>query len=374
MILIGKLYTISTATTLRVCADIKTDQKNFTMWYETDKENAHYLCTERCDSFVVALLPLAFRTKQDIICEHALSAQLHYQLSQYYINIISKYHTDKHLFSISAPLAYDLLPSKAAVGAGFSGGVDSMYTLATHGKNSTYPITHLATLNVGSFEEKVETPALFRLSYERLQPFANSMGLKAVWLNTNFHLALQEPLLYVELFRHTAGALALQKLFSIYLHASSKSIATFSVANQKTFSAHGFLADTMLSTQNCSIYPSGFEIPRIEKQQYLYNYAPSYEWLHPCIMGVMGDKNCGKCLKCKCLGLNFYIDDVFGKYAKIFDAQEFIKNLDEHVMTIFRTERIFESVNDTINHFMTHKKDEFLQIRLRYAREKVKKS
>ncbi len=239
MITIGKLYTVTLANSVRVCADIQTNERNFTLWYETGFTYSQYLCTERCDSFVVVLLPLAFRTGQDIHCNDPLSAQLYYQLTQYYIPVVSKHHT-KHAFSIHATLSHERLPSAQAVGTGFSGGVDSMYTLASHGPDSVYPITHLCTFNMGPFEKKEETPKHFTRSYERITALAKELNLASVWLNTNFVSALEELFVHVELFRNTAAALALQKLFSVYFHSASRSIDKFSLADQAGYDGHGF--------------------------------------------------------------------------------------------------------------------------------------
>ncbi len=132
-----------------------------------------------------------------------------------------------------------------------------------------------------------------------------------------------------------------------------------------------FFADAMFCTENCKIYTSGCETSRENKIHLLYYYAPSYFWLHPCIFGVLGDKNCGTCLKCLCMGLTLYADNAFEKYASIFDAQAFLQDLDSHVVHIYRADRHPDYINDTITYFMKKKKDDFLRISTKLIRKQM---
>ena len=81
---------------VRLAADIKAENRCFTLWYETEKEYGQYLAAERCDSFLTALLPWimikAKRSGQDVkvLCEERVSAKLLHQLKSYYIPVLSR--------------------------------------------------------------------------------------------------------------------------------------------------------------------------------------------------------------------------------------------------------------------------------------------
>ncbi len=373
MIKIGKIYTVAQANIVRVCADITTATKSFTLWYETDKAYAAYLCTERCDSFVVMLLPTAFLRGEDIVCEESLSAKLHYQLTQHYIPAITKLHKNKQTFTISAPLDYKPLPCHGAVGTAFSGGIDSFYTMAKHMENTSAPLTHICLFNVGAFEKNSEVPRLFIQARQKMKQFARQYNLSSVWINTNCSATLTQNYFHTELFRNVAATLALQKLFRIYLHSSSTSIENITFLHEEGFGKSALFADLMLSTETCTVYNSGFEMTRVEKLQYLYKFPPSYTWLHPCIFGTVGDKNCGKCLKCLTLGLTLHADDAFDYFKDVFDKKEFLQNIEEHYIQLHRQCKSFEPVRYTYNHLLMHKKEIFLQTVSNYIRKRRKK-
>ena len=152
MLNIGKLYLQHTDGQVRLCADIALNGRGTTLWFGVDEKQADYLCHDRSDAFVMALLPTAMRTGQDIVCQTPMSERLHYQLEQLLIPSVCAAGTLYHPIHIQAPLMAEKVNSKGAVATGFSGGVDSLHTIMTHGKDSAYPLTHLTLFNLGVFE------------------------------------------------------------------------------------------------------------------------------------------------------------------------------------------------------------------------------
>ena len=56
MIKIGKVYIEHTQVQARLCADLSLNGKGTTLWFGVKKAYADYLCNERSDAFVMALL------------------------------------------------------------------------------------------------------------------------------------------------------------------------------------------------------------------------------------------------------------------------------------------------------------------------------
>ena len=147
-------------------------------------------------------------------CETPMSQRLHYQLTNYLIPSLCAAGELYRPVSIRAPLTAERVPNRGAVGTGFSGGVDSLYSVMTHGPDCDYPLTHLALFNVGVFEGPGFREG-FRRSCGNAREFANKLGLELVCLDSNISQVLPERFLDVYSFRNLAGAMALQGLFSV---------------------------------------------------------------------------------------------------------------------------------------------------------------
>lgn len=85
MLQIGNLYLQHTDGQARLCADITLNGRGTTLWFGVNEAQAEYLCPQRSDAFVMALLPTAMRGGYSITCETPMSERLHYQLENYLI-------------------------------------------------------------------------------------------------------------------------------------------------------------------------------------------------------------------------------------------------------------------------------------------------
>ena len=97
--------------------------------YTVENEFEKYLTYERSDAFVVALLYYAMINEYDIEWETPCSEQLIYQLKTYYIPICGKDVEYMNYINLTGPTTSEKLISESAAGTGFSGGVDSCYTV-----------------------------------------------------------------------------------------------------------------------------------------------------------------------------------------------------------------------------------------------------
>lgn len=329
MLQIGELYLQHTAGQVRACADITLNGRGQTLWFSVPEDQQEYLCTARSDAFVMALLPAAMRGGHCISCETPMSQRLHYQLENYLIPSLCASGDLYHPVSIQAPLASEGIKNRRGVGTGFSGGVDCLYSVMTHGADSQYPLTHLALFNVGVFEGPAFREG-FQKSCQNAARFAREAGLELVCLDSNISQVLPERFLDVYSFRNLAGAMALQNLFSVYLLSSGHDFANFSfdLHNSATYD---LLTVHCAQTESLAIYLSGGQIRRSDKLSALSDWPPSHRWLHPCVYGHVGEKNCGRCKKCVRDMTTLYALGTLERFDAAFDIPSYKKALPQRL-------------------------------------------
>lgn len=304
----------------RLCADITLNGHFCTLWFAVDSMQEEYLSAGRADPFVMALLPTAMRGGHRIVCKERMSERLHYQLHDYLMPALAAAGDLYHVIRISAPLTAECYPNKGAIGTGFSGGVDSLYSVYRHGTDSEYPLTHLAVFNSGVFEGEAYRDN-FKRACEAAERFASEYGLEKVFVDTNLKEILPERFLDVYSFRNLACALALQGLFSVYYLSSGHDIANFQfdLHNSASYDA---LTASCASVESLTFYLSGAEVKRWQKLDALSEWEPSLRWLHFCIYGRAGEMNCGHCKKCARDVATLYTLGKLDRYAAVFDTKK----------------------------------------------------
>lgn len=329
MLTIGKLYLEHTPQQVRLCADISLNGRGTTLWFGVAPEQGEYLCAERSDAFVMALLPAAMRGKQDIRCETPMSRRLHYQLQQYLIPTLAAAGTLYHPVSIHAPVTAEPVENTGAVGTGFSGGVDSLYTIMSHGADSDYPLTHLVHFNAGVYDG-LGGRRSFRQACSAARQFADEIGLEFIGVDTNFTTELPERYLDVYSFRNLSCAMALQSLFSVYLLSDGRGAENFSFDLHNSDS-YDLLTVSCAQNETLSVFLSGVQLRRRDKLEALTEWPPSYRWLHPCTAGLVGERNCGRCRKCIRDQVTLYAFGALEQYGPVFDVSGFLKKLPQAI-------------------------------------------
>lgn len=329
MMKIGKTYLVRDAGMSRLCADIIMDRHKTTLWFAVDSKQEEYLCVGRADAFVMALLPAAMRSGNDLICEDVLSERLHYQMCDYLMPTLEFAGDLYHQIRIKAPLTTQKYFSHGAVGTGFSGGIDCLYTIMQHGEKCEFPLTHIAVFNSGVFEgEKYRN--IFTGSCQKASCFAQEQGLQTVFVDSNIKDVLPERFLDVYSFRNLAFALALQGLFSIYLLSSGHDAGNFKLDLRNT-ATYDVLTVNCASTESMSFYLSGAETKRWKKIDELTHWEASWKWLHPCISIATENHNCGRCRKCIRDMTTLYALGQLEHYDAVFDIKDYKRHFSERV-------------------------------------------
>jgi hypothetical protein len=331
---VGKPYLKNENGKSRLNADIEAENDKFTLWYEIDEEYNQYLVTERCDSFVVALLPwVMMKAKKlqktiTLLCESIISAKLWHQLTNYYIPVLSRCVSYYGLIQIESKADSGILPyamGGGVVGASVSGGLDSFYTMFKYKDNllQNYCLTYVMNCNFGLYGGlNGESESIIKTKTQRI---AQEAGLEYVHPSTNVIIELyggagHGPIVPAAL---TSVVLALQKLFAVYYYSSAVPIWDFSI-NDVQAHEYDLLNTHCLSTENTHFYLSGLEVTRLDKAAYTANIPIVQNNLLVCETQNNG-KNCSICANCTRTMAEFEVLGKLDAFSKVFDVTTFRK-------------------------------------------------
>lgn len=331
MLKIGKTYLEKAEGKTRLCADVSINNRGTTLWFAVDSNYEDHLALGRSDAFVMTLLIAAMRRGHEIVCEDPMSERLHYQLTSDLIPTLAFAGEVYRPVKITAPLTAEGIPNQGAVGTGFSAGADCLYTIMSHGKDSELPLTHIAVFNNGHMGNGyMWGKNVFKTTCEYAQRFAEDQGLKMIALDSNIRDELGERFLDVYSFRNYGCALALGRLFSVYLLSSGHDAANFEfdLSNTATFD---MLNARYASAESLTFYHAGEEVTRVEKLIALSDWEPSWKWLHPCISKPVDELNCGHCRKCTRDMTVFYALGKLDRYKAVYNTEDYLRNLPQRL-------------------------------------------
>jgi hypothetical protein len=332
-----------------IAADVLTGGHETALWYSVPERYADYAVTDRYDAFVIAMLPLAMRNKEDLVVKGAVSEKLFYSLACHYIRILPMANSRYGEIAIvpdSLIGSAGRLSSAGGVACGFSGGVDSLYTVKLHTSGSvppSYRLTHLLFNNVGAHGQKDLALAhqLFEERLAILSPFAGEMGLEMVRVNSNLDQTLPGiSFTETHTLRNVSVALLLQKLMSKFLYSSGVVISEQGlkgginrrVRRYRVKRYHDFLDSQtvhLLSTESTDCILVGAEMGRIEKLEALKDYPLAQKYLNVCTSTVTNCCACKKCLQTLAI-----LEAIGGleKFSAVFDLQEYARHRTKNVI------------------------------------------
>ena len=323
---IEDIYISENKNGIRLIADIKRDGQMFRTWFEYPREYKEYVCHEKCDAFIIAILPYAMQNKMDIISKIPISERLYYQIEKYYIPILSKYQ--KSFFNIKLVTNLDNTNYNVgnAVGTGCSCGVDSFYSILSHidTVSEDFKLTHLVSMNVGSFGPyggDVSRKWFFE-ELENANKVANDLNIPLITIDSNLMEFYEQNHAYSGTVRMMGAILGLQKLFSKYYISSGFDLKDFDITAEDNDDYDLF--NTMVgSNESTLFYSSAQEVTRYERTQYITRFPVTYNTLTVC---SFGNENCGKCEKCLRTIGTLYVQEELDKYQNIFKLEDFYKH------------------------------------------------
>ncbi|MGA9637586.1 hypothetical protein [Flavobacterium sp.] len=293
------------------------------LWYEFDIKYKELLVTEQSDAFVVGLLLLALRLKEDIYV-NTISARLKYQLNHYLIPALCIAFQEFHKIKVYSEQENELILSKheSQSATGISCGVDSIATIIEHEKmRGQLQISHLTFFNAGSHGDfgGIYAREIFNKRYDNILEFANKISLPVIIIDTNLNELLEMRFVETHTLRNISCVLNLQKLFKNYYYASAFRFDNFKISD-KISDLYDVLTLQMLSTESIKFYSSLSDKTREERTKLVSKYDVAFQYLDVCTnpRASKGKINCSKCDKCMrtqitldCLGDLDNFRDVF---------------------------------------------------------------
>lgn len=326
--IIGNAHSHTGGGIVRLCADINNNGKNFTMTFDFPEKYGEYICMEYADPFVLMALEYAMAKQYDIECEQAMTEKLYYQLTNYFIPLLSENTKTFHKIALSAKTVPTPNYKATGVGTGMSCGVDSLHTVLKYKDfpMEKYKLTHLLFLNNGAMGDMdyKKSCNIFKLEKQHLQNASNELGIELICVNTNM------VALYGEIAEHRANnnegpkiasvVYAMRKLFSIYYIASTVGIERFHFSDSDVGYFAPFTAGILSS--DVRFYVGDLDTARrIDKVKAIADNRVAQKYLH-----VNTVRNCGKCPKCIRTMAELWTLDKLDLFAEVFDIQNFKKH------------------------------------------------
>lgn len=309
-------------------AKIEINDTEKDLWLEFDNKFAKYLIKDRCDAFLIALLPIALRQKKDIICNSTVSEELLHNLRNQLIPTLSKSGHGFYKTRISADYNKKVIPNAGAVGTGLALGIDSFHVISRYiePEYSSIKLTHVCINDFVEAETESSSEIKNPLIAKAIE-LAQELELSYIHIKTNllsdFDVDYKRDHIYCNLF----PVFAIQKLFKIYLTGSSGwDYNYFSVKNcdKRDGAFYGLLLKSALSTSTLKFYPEGGERNSLEKIEDVMHFAPAQRYLHSC--ALKNEKNCNKCYKCMRTMLTLDALDRLDYFSLVYDIEYYRKN------------------------------------------------
>jgi hypothetical protein len=189
------------------------------------------------------------------------------------------------------------------VGCGFSGGVDSFYTLQKHLEGSepdgAERITHCLMISGFGADPDLDSGKTMQAIAGAYQPMMDRLGVETLLARTNL-MDLYEPRLLMAAFGAviTSAALVLGRLFERFFIASSY---RFDYLVREGASA---LFDHLLSTETFEVSHDALDKTRVQKIASLLGWAETHSTLRVCWTSTLRVRegvpveNCCRCEKC----------------------------------------------------------------------------
>lgn len=328
MIKIEKSQLISDSSSAMLTAYISIDSNRERVWFKVDKKFEEYLCFERADPFVIAVLNYAMRNKHDIECELPISEDLYYNIDKYLIDALVSYNKNFYRPKIVASVASEPLSCAEAVGTGISCGVDSLHSLAcqTGTKFKKHNITHLMFNNVGSHGEDEVASKLYSKRISLPEKFAHEYGFEFVATDSNLMNVVRQNHFKTHTYSSMFAVYCLQKLFSVYYYASAGfKYDEFTLIDKPSIcpGSYEMFSLPLFSTRNLRIYSEGEGLSRLQKLKTVAEYEPSFKYLNVCLRQEV---NCNICEKCVRTILDLDALGVLDRYKNVFDVDYYRKN------------------------------------------------
>ncbi len=340
--------------------DIQDDVKNkkTEVWFSVSSQYKEYLCTELADAFLLGLLPIAIKHNQDITVDAAVSPRLLYNLRTGIEPMYQKIFKKSGCTKITVRETKDINFNGKGVATGCSLGVDSLSAIYSHLEKDIvdeFKLTHLTLFNSGQLGDYdlEASEQNFLNTVEEIKPFAESLNLNILAINSNFNSLYKDTGIHVlqtVAVRTIAFAMSVQKLLRHYIFGSTYPIdmIKFDCLDTEHQEA-AFLP--LLSTENLSTFLADQYKTRVDKTAYIrtkpyvskylkvcWAEQTAYEvWQNTTFLEGKTKTNCGWCDKClrTLLTLEVLNNGNLDDYKEQFELKKYYEHRDAYIKKIF---------------------------------------
>lgn len=300
---------------------IKIDNNEQTVWFKVKSKFKEYLCYERDDAYLIAVLNYAMIHGHDIKCDAPITEDLLFKIEEYLIPALIENNQHFHKSKIISEVSEQPLHNAGAVGTGISCGVDSLHVLATKTnlKYSSLNVTHLAFNNVGSHGEGEKARQLYRARINHPKYFSEKYNFEFIESDSNLMDVITQNHFKTHTYSSMFPIFCLQKLYSTYYYASGGYLfSEFKLKDgpQHSCGAYELLSLPSFSTKTLTLYSEGLGLTRLKKLKELTNFEPAQKFLNVCLKE--GD-NCNTCEKCVRTLLGLDALGALDKFRDVFD-------------------------------------------------------
>lgn len=329
---VGAPYLEEAGEQTRLCASVTLRGEDTVLWFSVKREYAPCLVTDRADAFTAALLTVAMREGRDIVCAAPVTRRLLYQLNRLLIPIMASNMEEYRPIQIHAEAA-GAEDCASAVGTGWTGGVDSLFTVTEdlRGENPAYRLTHLIIASNGAIVGDDPSDTLKKMGEKAERGIIPELGLDLLCIDSNLRAALQESFRATVPIRHAAVILALQGLFKAYF-VSSTFVHTSLHFDPESMETYEFAVLLCLGTDRTAFYSTGCAFTRLGKLKRLSESSLARRYLHPCIYALRD--NCGSCGKCVRTQLELYALGQLDAFSTVFDVEQFSEKRDLYLADV----------------------------------------
>lgn len=285
------------------------------LWYKIPDQHADYLSIQS-DAFLVPGLLAGMHFGEDIEVRGVVSPKLAYHLDEY--QYILKFRMPEYVQLVE--IKYNQLEpfnfKPEGVGAAFSGGVDSLFTLWKHFPQKEtimgYGITH--GLFIMGFDHRFRDKEKYFQVFRKYHLALDQIGITLISLETNIVQIIVPRLNYPHFYGPilAGSAHALGGRFSRFIIPSSRDYYQL----RTWTSSSDPLSDPLLSSDRLNIIHHGATHRRVDKIAEICNWKFAQENLRVCFNKDYDERglNCSRCEKCTRTMVPLYAIGALGNF------------------------------------------------------------
>lgn len=263
-------------------------------WYRLSAEQKPAL-SQSCDPYVLPVVFIAMQKHADLIVHGQVSPSLLKNLTEFQATWASWRPKVYKQVEITADLETESArQAERGVLTGFSGGVDSAFTVWRHhnGQAGRQNQKIQAGLMVHGFDIRLNQPEVFARAAQKSQSLLDSVGLKLITIVTN----LKKTSIDFE----DAHPAVLASCMMLLQGSYSMGMIPSSYPYDHLFIPWGSnpITDRLLSSAAFTVMHDGAAFSRLDKVKSIASWPEIAQYLRVCVRGKERDENCCRCEKC----------------------------------------------------------------------------